>query len=103
MSTSDGSHGTCQSMAVTVAIPVNKLWSCQQMDYIAVRAMVEVNKVGEGHLTGSGSCVFAMYNTFIEAESAKLLLPDYKEWQMYVAQGCNKSPLHRSLQALLSK
>ena len=67
------------------------------------RAMAEVNKVGEVHLTGSGSCVFAMYNTFIEAESAKLLLPDYKEWQMYVAQGCNKSPLHRSLQALLSK
>ena len=67
------------------------------------RTMVEVKKVGEAHLTGSGSFVFAMYKTFIEAESAKLLLPDYihVEWQMYVAQGCNKSPLHRSLQLLL--
>ena len=65
------------------------------------RAMVEVNKVGAAHLTGSGSCVIAMYNTLMQAESARLLLP--KQWQMYVARGCNKSPLHQSLQSLLSK
>lgn len=60
------------------------------------RAMIEVNKVGRAHLTGSGSCVFATYNTREEAESAKLLLP--KEWLVYVARGCNESPLHRQLQ-----
>ena len=62
------------------------------------RVMVKVNEVGKAHLTGSGSCVFAAYNTYKEAALAKLQLP--KEWQVYVTQGCNKSPLHLSLQTL---
>ncbi len=45
----------------------------------------------EGRLTGTGSCVFASFAHHFEAEQVLKRVP--REWQGFVAQGVNRSPL----------
>jgi 4-diphosphocytidyl-2-C-methyl-D-erythritol kinase len=49
-------------------------------------------------MTGTGACIFAAFDT----ESAARRVADAAEgrWQVIVARGRNRSPLHETLQAL---
>lgn len=50
------------------------------------------SKVGKAHLTGTGACVFAVFDTPAEAQQVYKMLP--QNWRGFVAQGCRNSPLH---------
>lgn len=43
-------------------------------------------------MSGTGSCVFASFDSADEAETILEKVPDY--WQAFTAKGCNESPLH---------
>ena len=63
------------------------------------RIMHVVNHVGKACLTGSGSWIYAPFETQRQAEDAKRALQAY-ELQIFVSKGCNRSPLHRHLSSL---
>jgi 4-diphosphocytidyl-2-C-methyl-D-erythritol kinase len=46
-------------------------------------------------LTGTGSCIFAAFNSAIEAERVAARAPD--RWRAFVARGLNVSPVHELL------
>lgn len=48
---------------------------------------------GDARLTGTGACVFAAFARQEAAQAALAGLP--REWQGFVARGCNRSPLYR--------
>lgn len=50
---------------------------------------------GSAHLTGTGSCVFAAFPNKRGAEQVLSQLPTH--WAGFIAQGCNRSPLHEHL------
>jgi 4-diphosphocytidyl-2-C-methyl-D-erythritol kinase len=45
----------------------------------------------EARLTGTGACVFALFDSKELAIEAELTLKD--KWQTYLTKSCNKSPL----------
>ncbi len=50
-------------------------------------------------LTGTGACVFASFDSSIEAQKVlEELQQQSKPWKGFVAKGVNKSPLHNALQ-----
>lgn len=52
---------------------------------------------GQARLTGTGSCVFAAFETRQAAEAARAQMP--VGWEGFVARGMNRSPLHDALDA----
>jgi len=57
-----------------------------------------LNQYGQARMTGTGACVFVAFDQAGDAQKALQILP--KEWQGFVAQGMNQSPLHLKLNAL---
>lgn len=49
-------------------------------------------------MTGTGSCVFASFDSAADAERIAARVPD--EWRSFVARGVNRSPLHAKLALL---
>ncbi len=47
-------------------------------------------------LTGTGSCLFASFDSEKNAKQVLSQLPKYRQWQGFVAKGLNVSPLYRS-------
>jgi len=45
-------------------------------------------------MTGTGSCVFASFESEVAAQKVMEILPE--GWQAFVAKGCNQSPLYRN-------
>lgn len=59
-------------------------------------ALLELSGFAEARLTGTGACVFAQFSCETEARKAYEVLQ--KNWQVYIAQGVNKSPLLTKLE-----
>ena len=55
-------------------------------------AMSALSQYGTARMTGTGACVFAPFETEQAAQQAWTSLS--KDWQGFVAQGCNQSPLY---------
>lgn len=53
---------------------------------------------GGARMTGTGSCVFASFDSAAEAERIAARVPD--KWRSFVARGVNRSPLHEKLARL---
>lgn len=54
-------------------------------------ALCDLNVFSEARLTGTGACVFALFDSADFAIEAELTLKD--KWQTYLTKSCNKSPL----------
>ena len=50
----------------------------------------------QGRMSGTGSCVFAAFDSAEQAERVAARVPD--RWSSFVARGLNRSPLHEQLQ-----
>ncbi len=59
-----------------------------------------MQKAGNARLTGTGGCLFAHFADAAQAQHVAKQLP--APWQGFVAKGCNGSPLHTRLSALLA-
>ncbi len=55
------------------------------------KALCDLSVFSEARLTGTGACIFALFNSKSLAIEAELTLKD--KWQTYLTKGCNKSPL----------
>ena len=55
-------------------------------------ALCDLNVFSEARLTGTGACVFALFDSKELAIEAELTLKD--KWQTYLTKSCNKSPLY---------
>lgn len=55
------------------------------------KALCDLNVFSEARLTGTGACVFALFDSEELAIEAALTLKD--KWQTYLTKSCNKSPL----------
>lgn len=70
--------------------------------YPEVGAVLDwLGRHGPARLTGTGSCVFAAFRTRAAAERVLREVP--AEWAAFVAQGCNRSPLHRMLETVSAR
>ncbi|MGR9074167.1 MAG: 4-(cytidine 5'-diphospho)-2-C-methyl-D-erythritol kinase [Gammaproteobacteria bacterium] len=54
-------------------------------------ALNELSAFGEARLTGTGACVFALFDSEKTAKSAYKVLRE--KWEVYLARGLNQSPL----------
>ncbi|MBA2410198.1 MAG: 4-(cytidine 5'-diphospho)-2-C-methyl-D-erythritol kinase [Gammaproteobacteria bacterium] len=54
-----------------------------------------LNDFSPARLTGTGSCVFAAFDT--RASAAQVLVQAPSTWRGFVARGCNRSPLQATL------
>ncbi len=64
--------------------------------YPAVAEMMrQLEKFGEVRLTGTGACLFLSFETHQQAIEAAQQIP--QQWDYFVAQGLNRSPLYRRL------
>jgi 4-diphosphocytidyl-2-C-methyl-D-erythritol kinase len=64
--------------------------------YPAVAEMMNLlEKFGEVRLTGTGACLFLSFETQQQAIDAAQQIP--QQWDFFVAQGINRSPLYRRL------
>lgn len=59
-------------------------------------ALAELSAFSEARLTGTGACVFAQFDSEVEAVKAYDALKN--NWQVYMAKGINKSPLLTKLE-----
>ena len=64
-------------------------------------ALILLNKFVSARMTGTGSCVFGSFPNRSEADKVSRHLPD--DTQHFVARGCNRSPLHQTLEKLVKK
>lgn len=65
--------------------------------YLPVKnALYELSCFASARLTGTGACVFAQFESNADAKKAYDVLS--KNWQVYIAQGINKSPLLTELE-----
>ena len=55
------------------------------------KALCDLSVFSEARLTGTGACVFALFDSKELAIEAELTLKD--KWQTYLTKSCNKSPL----------
>ena len=88
----DNSHNDCQSLVCSMYPEVANL--LQWLVHYAPSRM-----------TGTGSCVFAMFEHEEDAKNIQEQLPP--NWQSFVAQGTDRSPLQKQLtvaqQAIVKK
>lgn len=61
-----------------------------------VRAMDALSVYAGARLTGTGACVFAQFDAEDSARRAYSAL--YGKWDVYLAKGLNRSPLHKKLE-----
>ena len=54
-------------------------------------ALEALGQFADAHMTGTGACVFAAFDRESEALSAQAILSE--KWNVFVAKGCNRSPL----------
>lgn len=67
--------------------------------YPEVRQVIEwLGQFAKAMLTGTGSCVFAIFETLKQAKEVQKRLPE--GWESFVARGVDKSPLLSDLNAL---
>jgi len=59
------------------------------------KALNWLEKFGQPQLTGTGACVFARFKSEEQAQAALHQLP--ANWQGFVANGINRSPVHTAL------
>lgn len=59
-------------------------------------ALVDLSAFSEARLTGTGACVFAQFDC--ETEAVKACESLKNNWQVYIAQGINKSPVLTKLE-----
>ncbi len=59
-------------------------------------ALIWLNKFSQAQLTGTGACIFAAFESELEAEVIYQQLP--QEWRGFVAAGINQSPVHGLLE-----
>lgn len=65
--------------------------------YQPVKSAIEaLSLYANARLTGTGACVFAQFSGQEEAEKAYKALK--AEWKVFLARGCNKSPLRKKLE-----
>jgi 4-diphosphocytidyl-2-C-methyl-D-erythritol kinase len=65
------------------------------------KAMDWLSFFSEARLTGTGSCIFASFETKLEAEQVLIALAQTPEkWQGFIAKGLNQSPLLSAVNAL---
>jgi len=58
------------------------------------RALKWLGKYAEARMTGTGSCIFADFDT--ESQAVDILSKMPGDWQGFVAKGCNHSPLYKA-------
>ena len=63
---------------------------CKRYEAIE-KALCDLSVFSEARLTGTGACVFALFDSKELAIEAELTLKD--KWQTYLTKSCNKSPL----------
>ncbi|MEI8236067.1 MAG: 4-(cytidine 5'-diphospho)-2-C-methyl-D-erythritol kinase [Methylococcaceae bacterium] len=63
---------------------------CKHYEAIG-KALCDLSVFSEARLTGTGACVFALFDSKELAIEAELTLKD--KWQTYLTKSCNKSPL----------
>ncbi|MEE9494831.1 MAG: 4-(cytidine 5'-diphospho)-2-C-methyl-D-erythritol kinase [Gammaproteobacteria bacterium] len=59
------------------------------------KAISWLNGFSSARMTGSGACVFAAFPDRLGADAALLQMP--AQWRGFIAQACNRSPLHQKL------
>lgn len=64
---------------------------CRRHPEVAT-ALAALAKYGRARMTGTGACVFTAFETEQDARQAWAALS--KDWQGFVARGCNASPLY---------
>lgn len=64
-------------------------------------ALEWLGRFSPARMTGSGSCVFASFDTRIAAEAVAARVPGM--WRAYVARGIAQSPLHRVVEQLQAR
>ncbi len=70
----------------------NDCLSVVSQNYPLVKgALSDLGKYSEARLTGTGSCVFAQFESYEKAKNAHNALS--AKWQAFLTQGLNKSPL----------
>lgn len=69
---------------------------CQRYQPVK-NALVDLSRFSEARLTGTGSCVFAQFDSEESAVSAYKALEN--KWQVYLSSGVNESPLLSKLKA----
>ena len=79
---SDFLAGQCQNDCLDV---VSELYQSVK------EALIALSIFSQARLTGTGACVFAQFENKADAEKAFQALKD--SWQVYIAEGLNKSPL----------
>lgn len=62
------------------------------------KAMQWLTQFSKPRLTGTGACIFAEFDS--EQEAQKVAGQCTNDWQTFVTQGYNRSPLHRMLDTL---
>ncbi len=65
------------------------------------QALTWLGQFAEAKMTGTGSCIFAAFDTEAQAQAVYQQLPT--EWHGFVAKGSNRSALHRSLDRRLAE
>ena len=60
------------------------------------KAIRWLNHFGEARLTGTGACLFAPFETQMEAEKVLTQLPE--QWKGFISRGRNRSPLMQRLE-----
>lgn len=61
------------------------------------RALDYLGRFGEARMSGTGACVFALFDSITQAERAAREIPE--SWTWFIAQRCNRSPLLDKLSA----
>ena len=83
-----GGHNDCQPVV--------------EKRYAEVRnALKTLNKFVAAKMTGTGACVFGSFPNRADADKVSRQLPD--TLPSFIARGCNRSPLHRSLETATRK
>lgn len=58
-------------------------------------------KFQPARMTGTGSCIFAAFDSAMDAERVAARVPDV--WRSWVAQGLDRSPVHATLESLMNR
>jgi 4-diphosphocytidyl-2-C-methyl-D-erythritol kinase len=73
---------------------------CERVVRVCVPEVAEaldwLEQFAPAHLTGTGSCVFAVCESAAQAERLAARVPD-RRWMSFVARGLNVSPMHERL------
>jgi 4-diphosphocytidyl-2-C-methyl-D-erythritol kinase len=80
---SDSGHNDCERVV------------CSRYPEVAT-ALKWLNAHSPARLTGTGGCIFAVFDSQADAQAVASQTPD--GWERFVARGVNRSPLHAALE-----